>query len=119
LPRGIRQSSITNPLDVMVVGDAEKRLPATRVVAMAGVLDSARFLRYFLSEALGVSSRGIRLVPGRAQATTPCCRWSVTRPWPSFRCRTCEEGWISQREADANVPSYYPRDGGAEIVGAP
>lgn len=46
---------ITNPLDVMVnLFRKVSGLPASRVVGMAGVLDTSRF-RYFLAQELGVS----------------------------------------------------------------
>src|SRR3546814_7999464 len=50
---------ITNPLDAMVRElQQASGLPAHQVVAMAGVLDSARF-PYFLAEELGVSVQEI------------------------------------------------------------
>jgi malate dehydrogenase len=106
---------ITNPLDVMVwVMREESGLPASRVVGMAGVLDSARF-RYFLSEALGVSVEDVTafVLGGHGDSMVPLIRYSTVAgiPLPDL----VKKGWISQEKLDAIV--QRTRDGGAEIVG--
>lgn len=51
---------VTNPLDLMAyLAYRESKLPAKRVMGMAGVLDSAR-MAYFISEALKVSVSAIQ-----------------------------------------------------------
>ena len=64
--KGIKESSpnafvicITNPLDVIVMAlQKYSGLPTSKVVGMAGVLDSSRF-KYFLSQELNVPTKNI------------------------------------------------------------
>jgi malate dehydrogenase len=94
---------ITNPLDVMVwVMREESGLPPSRVVGMAGVLDSARF-RYFLAEAMGVSVEDVTafVLGGHGDTMVPLVRYSTVAgiPLPDL----VKKGWISQERLDAIV----------------
>jgi malate dehydrogenase len=106
---------ITNPLDVMVavMRDASK-LPARRVVGMAGVLDSARF-RYFLAEEFNVSVEdvGAFVLGGHGDSMVPLPRYSTVGgiPLPDL----VKMGWTTSRRIDEIV--QRTRSGGAEIVG--
>ena len=105
---------ITNPLDVMVfVMQEASGLPASRVVGMAGVLDSARF-RYFLASEFKVSVEDVTgfVLGGHGDTMVPLVRYSTVAgiPLPDL----VKMGWTSQEKIDAIV--QRTRDGGAEIV---
>jgi malate dehydrogenase len=106
---------ITNPLDVMVgvMRDASK-LPARRVVGMAGVLDSARF-RTFLAEEFDVSVEDVTafVLGGHGDSMVPLPRYSTVGgiPLPDL----VKMGWTTQKRINEIV--QRTRDGGAEIVG--
>jgi malate dehydrogenase len=106
---------ITNPLDVMVgvLRDASK-LPARRVVGMAGVLDSARF-RTFLAEEFDVSVEDVTafVLGGHGDSMVPLPRYSTVGgiPLPDL----VKMGWTTQKRINEIV--QRTRDGGAEIVG--
>jgi malate dehydrogenase len=105
---------ITNPLDAMVWALREfSGLPATKVVGMAGVLDSARF-RYFLSEALGVSVRDVHAwtLGGHGDDMVPMVRHSTVGglPLPEL----VRQGLLTQDQLDGIVKRT--RGGGGEIV---
>lgn len=105
---------ITNPLDVMVgLLQKESGLPASHVVGMAGVLDSARF-RYFLAEQFKVSVEDVNafVLGGHGDTMVPLIRYSTVSgiPVPDL----IRMGWASQAQIDAIV--QRTRDGGAEIV---
>lgn len=105
---------ITNPLDAMVwVMQRESGLPSSKVVGMAGVLDSARFT-HFLSDALGVSTKDIHacVLGGHGDTMVPLLRYSTVAgvPLPEW----VKNNWISQKALDAIVERT--RNGGAEIV---
>jgi malate dehydrogenase len=105
---------ITNPLDVMVfVMQEASGLPASRVVGMAGVLDSARF-RYFLADEFKVSVEDVTafVLGGHGDTMVPLIRYSTVAgiPVPDL----IKMGWTSQQKIDAIV--QRTRDGGAEIV---
>ena len=105
---------ITNPLDVMVwVMREVSGLPASKVVGMAGVLDSARF-RYFLAEAMNVSVEDVTafVLGGHGDTMVPLTRYSTVAgiPLPDL----VKRGWLSQEKLDAIV--RRTRGGGAEIV---
>jgi malate dehydrogenase len=106
---------ITNPLDAMVwVMREVSGLPASRVVGMAGVLDSARF-RYFLSEEFKVSVEDVTgfVLGGHGDTMVPLVRYSTVAgiPLPDL----IKMGWTTQERLDKIV--QRTRDGGAEIVG--
>ncbi len=105
---------ITNPLDVMVfVMQEASGLPASRVVGMAGVLDSARF-RYFLADEFKVSVEDVTafVLGGHGDSMVPLIRYSTVAgvPVPDL----IKMGWTSKEKVDAIV--QRTRDGGAEIV---
>mgnify|MGYP001806032619 CR=1 FL=1 len=105
---------ITNPLDVMVwVLQQASGLPTSKVVGMAGVLDSARF-RYFLAEEFKVSVEDITafVLGGHGDTMVPLVRYSTVAgvPLPDL----IKMGWTTQERLDAIV--QRTRDGGAEIV---
>ena len=69
---------ITNPLDAMVWALREfSGLPYTKVVGMAGVLDSARF-RYFLADEMNVSVEDVSafVLGGHGDTMVPLVRFS-------------------------------------------
>lgn len=106
---------ITNPLDVMVwVMQQVTGFAPTKVVGMAGVLDSARF-RYFLSEEFGVSVEDVSafVLGGHGDSMVPLPRYSTVAgiPLPDL----VKMGWTTQERLDAII--QRTRDGGAEIVG--
>jgi malate dehydrogenase len=105
---------ITNPLDAMVWAFRQfSKMPANKVVGMAGVLDSARF-RYFLSERLGVSVEDVHAwtLGGHGDDMVPMVRYSTVGglPLPEL----VKQGALSQDELDAIVKRT--RGGGGEIV---
>lgn len=106
---------ITNPLDAMVWALREfSGLPASKVVGMAGVLDSARF-RHFLAEEFNVSVEDVTafVLGGHGDTMVPLTRYSTVAgiPIPDL----VKMGWTSQEKLDSIV--QRTRDGGAEIVG--
>lgn len=106
---------ITNPLDAMVWALQKfSKLPAHKVVGMAGVLDSARF-RYFLAEEFNVSVEDVTafVLGGHGDSMVPLARYSTVAgiPLPDL----VKMGWTSQDKLDKII--QRTRDGGAEIVG--
>jgi malate dehydrogenase len=106
---------VTNPLDAMVWALRQfSKLPANKVVGMAGVLDSARF-RYFLAEEFQVSVEDVSafVLGGHGDTMVPLTRYSTIAgiPLPDL----VNMGWTTQEKLDAIV--QRTRDGGAEIVG--
>ncbi len=105
---------ITNPLDAMVWALQQfSGLPKTKVIGMAGVLDSARFA-YFLSEKTGVSVEDIHAwtLGGHGDDMVPMVRHSTVGGLPLPEC--VKQGMMSQEELDAIVKRT--RGGGGEIV---
>jgi malate dehydrogenase len=107
--------TITNPLDAMVWVMREAcGLPATRVVGMAGILDSARF-RYFLAQEFGVSVEDVTafVLGGHGDTMVPLPRYATVAgiPLPDL----VRMGWITRERIEAIV--RRTRDGGGEIVG--
>ncbi len=105
---------ITNPLDAMVWALQKfSGLPTSKVVGMAGVLDSARF-RWFLAEELGVSVKDVHAMTlgGHGDDMVPLVRYSTVGgvPLPAL----VEMGWLTQEKLDAIVKRT--RGGGGEIV---
>ncbi len=106
---------ITNPLDVMVgvLRDA-CGLPTSKVVGMAGVLDSARF-RYFLAEEMKVSVEDVTafVLGGHGDSMVPSIRYSTVAGIPLIDLVKMK--WITKKKLEEIV--QRTRDGGAEIVG--
>ncbi|MAH85267.1 MAG: malate dehydrogenase [Rhodospirillaceae bacterium TMED8] len=106
---------ITNPLDVMVhvLRDA-CGLPHTKVVGMAGVLDSARF-KFFLAEEFNVSVEDVTafVLGGHGDTMVPCIRYSTVAgiPLPDL----VKMKWTTQQRIEEIVTRT--RSGGGEIVG--
>ena len=105
---------ITNPLDAMVWALRQySGLPHSRVVGMAGILDSARF-RHFLSLEFGVSMRDVTafVLGGHGDSMVPLVRYSTVAgiPLPDL----VEMGWVSSERLEEIV--QRTRDGGIEIV---
>ena len=105
---------ITNPLDAMVWAlQKASKLPAKKVVGMAGVLDSARF-RYFLADEFNVSVEDVTafVLGGHGDSMVPLTRYSTVAgiPLPDL----VKMGWASQARIDEIVTRT--RNGGAEIV---
>ncbi len=105
---------ITNPLDVMVgvLRDA-CGLPASKVVGMAGVLDSARF-RYFLADEMNVSVEDVTafVLGGHGDSMVPLTRYSTVAGIPLTDL--VKMNWLSQKRLDEIVERT--RNGGGEIV---
>ena len=105
---------ITNPLDAMVaVLQGVTGFAPSKVVGMAGVLDTARF-RYFLAEEFDVSVEDVTafVLGGHGDSMVPLVNYSAVAgiPVPDLVAM----GWTTeQRVADI---VQRTRDGGAEIV---
>jgi malate dehydrogenase len=88
-------------------------LPQSKVVGMAGVLDSARF-RWFLAEKLGVSVEDVHAwtLGGHGDDMVPMVRHSTVGglPLPEL----VRQGFLSQEDLDGIVKRT--RGGGGEIV---
>jgi malate dehydrogenase len=70
---------VSNPLDVMTYqAHIASKLPRTRVMGMAGILDTARY-RAFLSEALNISQKEIQamLLGGHGDSMVPLTRYTT------------------------------------------
>jgi malate dehydrogenase len=105
---------ITNPLDVMVsVLQQRSGLPATKVVGMAGVLDSSRF-RLFLAEEFNVSVEDVTafVLGGHGDTMVPLTRYSTVAgiSVPDL----IKMGWTTQERIDAICARTA--NGGGEIV---
>lgn len=105
---------VTNPLDAMVWAlQKASGLPTSKVVGMAGVLDSARF-RFFLADAFDVSVEDVTafVLGGHGDDMVPLVRYSGVAgiPLPDL----VKMGWTSQEKVDAIVDRT--RKGGGEIV---
>ncbi len=75
---------VSNPLDVMTYqAHITSRLPRTRVMGMAGILDTARY-RAFLAEALNVSPKDIQamLLGGHGDTMVPLPRYTTVAGIP-------------------------------------
>ncbi len=100
---------VSNPLDAMcLVALRTSRFPKSRVIGMAGVLDSAR-MRTFIAEALEVSTENVHamVLGGHGDTMVPLPRFSTVAGIPITELLPKEKiEAINQRT----------RDGGAEIV---
>jgi len=75
---------VSNPLDVMTYqAHLTSKLPRTRIMGMAGILDTARY-RAFLAEALNVSPKDIQamLLGGHGDTMVPLPRYTTVAGIP-------------------------------------
>ena len=105
---------VANPVDGMTqLTMAVSGFPRSRVIGMAGVLDSARF-RLFLAEEFNVSFEDVTafVLGGHGDTMVPLVRYSAVAgiPLPDL----VKMGWTSQARIDEIVDRT--RNGGAEIV---
>ena len=101
---------VTNPLDAMVhVAHSVSGLPKSRIIGMAGVLDSAR-MRTFIAAELNVPATEVQamVLGGHGDTMVPLPRYTTVRGRPVSEL-------MSKEKLDAIVKRT--RDGGAEIVG--
>ncbi len=101
---------VTNPLDAMVhVAHSVSGLPKSRIIGMAGVLDSAR-MRTFIAAELKVPTTEVQamVVGGHGDTMVPLPRYTTVRGRPVSEL-------MSKEKLDAIVKRT--RNGGAEIVG--
>jgi len=100
---------VTNPLDAMVyVAKQVSGFPRSRVIGMAGVLDSAR-MRSFIAKALDVSIADVTafVLGGHGDEMVPLARYSTVAGIPITELMPAQEvAEIAERTAQ----------GGAEIV---
>ena len=118
---GIKKSSpnafvicITNPLDVIVMAlQKYSGLPENKVVGMAGILDSSRFI-YFLSEKLKINTGKIKsfVLGGHGDTMVAMLNHTFIEGKPINEL--VKEGKISQK--DINELVTRTQKGGAEIV---
>ena len=104
---------VSNPLDAMchVVYDAAvetANVPASRVVGMAGILDTARY-RSFVAEALNVSVEDVQayVLGGHGDTMVPLASYTTAAGIPIGEL-------LPQDQIEAII--QRTRDGGAEIV---
>lgn len=101
---------VTNPLDAMVhVALKVSKLPKSRVIGMAGVLDSAR-MRAFIARELNVPGPDVEamVLGGHGDTMVPLPRYTTVKGKPVSEL-------IPKDRLDAIVKRT--REGGAEIVG--
>ena len=106
---------ITNPLDAMVWALQKfSGLPTNKVIGMAGVLDSSRFI-HFIAEELGVSTEDVSafVLGGHGDTMVPLARYSTVAGIPLTD--VVKMGWMSKEKLEQII--QRTRDGGAEIVG--
>jgi malate dehydrogenase len=101
---------VTNPLDAMVhVALQVSKFPKSRVLGMAGVLDTAR-LRSFIAEELGVPGPSVEamVLGGHGDTMVPLLRHATVGGAP-----------VTERLSKERMEALIKRtrDGGAEIVG--
>ena len=105
---------ITNPLDVIVMAlQKYSGLPKNKVIGMAGILDSSRFI-YFLSEKLNVSVNKIKSFVLGGHGDTMVAMLNHTKVNGELISDLVKTGKISQ--ADLNKIVERTKKGGAEIV---
>ena len=105
---------ITNPLDAMVWALQKAcGLPKSKVIGMAGILDTGRF-RTFLAEEMKVSVEDVTalVLGGHGDDMVPIARYSTVAgiPLPDL----VKMGWLKQERLDAIIDRT--RKGGGEIV---
>jgi len=105
---------ITNPLDVIVMAlQKYSGLPKNKVVGMAGILDSSRFI-YFLSQELKVSVRKIKSFVLGGHGDSMVAMLGSTEVEGKKINELVKEGKISQKKIEEIVERT--KKGGAEIV---
>ena len=105
---------ITNPLDVIVMAlQKYSGLPKNKVVGMAGILDSSRFI-YFLSEELKVSVQKIKSFVLGGHGDSMVAMLGSTEVDGKKISDLIKEGKISKEKLDQIVERT--KKGGAEIV---
>ncbi len=100
---------VSNPLDVMTYqAHLSSKLPKTKVIGMAGILDTARY-RAFLAEALEVSPKDIQavLMGGHGDTMVPLPRYTTVGGIPVTEL-------IGKEELDAIIERT--KFGGGELV---
>lgn len=101
---------VSNPLDVMTyVAYTASKLPSTKVMGMAGILDTARY-RAFLAEELNISPKDIQalLLGGHGDTMVPLPRYTTVSGIPVTQL-------ISKEKLNAIVERA--KVGGGELVG--
>ena len=119
--KGIKQMSpnafvicITNPLDVIVMAlQKYSGLPKNKVVGMAGILDSSRFI-YFLSQELKVSVDKIKSFVLGGHGDSMVAMLGSTEVEGKKIKELIDEGKISKEKLDKIIDRT--KKGGAEIV---
>ena len=105
---------ITNPLDVIVMAlQKYSGLPKNKVVGMAGILDSSRFI-YFLSEKLNVSVNEIKSFVLGGHGDTMVAMLNHTKVNGELISNLVKTGKLNQE--DLNKIVERTKKGGAEIV---
>ena len=105
---------ITNPLDVIVMAlQKYSGLPKNKVVGMAGILDSSRFI-YFLSQELKVPVDKIKSFVLGGHGDTMVAMLGSTEVEGKKISDLLKEGKISQEKLDSIIDRT--KRGGAEIV---
>ena len=105
---------ITNPLDVIVMAlQKYSGLPKTKIVGMAGILDSSRFI-YFLSKELKVPVQKIKSFVLGGHGDSMVAMLGSTEVEGKSILKLAEEGKISQKRLDEIIDRT--KKGGAEIV---
>jgi len=100
---------VSNPLDVMTYqAHITSKLPRTKVLGMAGILDTARY-RAFLAEALNVSGKEIQaiLLGGHGDTMVPLPRYTTVAGIPVTEL-------IAKDKLDAIIERT--KTGGGELV---
>ncbi len=101
---------VSNPLDLMTyVAWKTSGLPASRVVGMAGILDTARY-RAFLAEELNLSPKDIQalILGGHGDSMVPLPRFTTVSGIPVTH-------FIGKEKLDAIIERT--KGGGGELVG--
>ena len=105
---------ITNPLDVIVMAlQKYSGLPKNKIVGMAGILDSSRFI-YFLSEELKVSVKKIKSFVLGGHGDSMVAMLGHTKVEGKKINELVKEGKISKEKLDEIIDRT--KKGGAEIV---
>ncbi len=105
---------ITNPLDVIVMAlQKYSNLPKNKIVGMAGILDSSRFI-YFLSEELNTPVQKIKSLVLGGHGDTMVAMLGSTEVDGKKINELVKEGKISKEKLDQIVERT--KKGGAEIV---